>query len=697
MESLPLIESTERRAPERSWRLAVRLPAGVVPLVPALLAAAVLSATGALLWAPRIAASRVDIGVDVAADGGTEKPAPGPPRVYRGSGPERIFVGELKPISPRFAPEGQHRFRGRIPRAAVNDLVIEPDGEGASRVSRVFVATTIPHVFYSPRQWPEHYGWQGDPEVWRGLPQGKGGRLALPEISRLEAGGRAATAALGVVFFAALVLSVLLVRGAFGTARRAWQRPLPSASLRPFSPEVFASFLLPMLAVWSLYLTGFFPGLSSPDAASLWKQAHGEMALSNAHPVLNALLISVLIRAWDSPAVVASSQILFMVVVAAHAYTLLWRARVPVWALAVAFLLTVLSPRNGFMSVVLWKDTPYSVCCLLLAALLARAMLDERWRERWWSWAGLAGVLALIALFRHNGLLVTVGVAALLPVVFRRRSGGALVAAAGALLIFGAAQVAFANGYGVDMNDRYFSRLNTVRLFALLLHRDAPLREKEYRLIEGAFAVDKLKRSYDWWDMDRAGGGKTLKWRNVNLPHLGRNQQRSDRVTASLARRYPSHVIRYLARSSGLLYKIFPDRKFRTMSLKRARNGGSVRRARPIGAFLTSIYRRTLKKDLSWLFWHTGWHLYLSLAALGVVVYRTREPRWAIVFLPFYLNTLSLTLSAAAPHARYQFSLALATGFLCCLAFIPGSRAPITADGISARFNGGRQPTKTAA
>src|SRR5438876_5092700 len=85
------------------------------------------------------------------------------------------------------------------------------------------------------------------------------------------------------------------------------------------------------------------------------------------------------------------------------------------------------------MHTFLTKDTPFAIALLALTLLVLKVVLSEgTWSQRPGAWLLLAGVTALVALFRQNGPLAAFGTLLLLLVCYpgcRRRLAGALALA----------------------------------------------------------------------------------------------------------------------------------------------------------------------------------------------------------------------------------------------------------------------------
>lgn len=158
------------------------------------------------------------------------------------------------------------------------------------------------------------------------------------------------------------------------------------------------------------------------------------------------------------------------------------------------------------------------------------------------------------------------------------------------------------------------------------------------------------------------------------------------RLLGSLILRYPLPFLDNFARAPEFVY--CPPRLLRDYGLSNPldipANNMGLRQTPLFPRAKDAIVRgleRTLSPRLDWLFWRPALDLYLVLLAAALLVHRTGNPRFLILFAPVLLNTLSIVLAASTPDYRYQYPLTLATAFLCALAGLPRAAVcPQTAD-----------------
>ena len=75
------------------------------------------------------------------------------------------------------------------------------------------------------------------------------------------------------------------------------------------SNKMFLILFFFSFAIFSFWLTVFYPGVMSTDSWDQWNQAMGAVALVDHHPFVHTLYIKFLTYFWRSPAAVAFFQI----------------------------------------------------------------------------------------------------------------------------------------------------------------------------------------------------------------------------------------------------------------------------------------------------------------------------------------------------------------------------------------------------
>ncbi len=576
------------------------------------------------------------------------------------------------------------RYHAVVSRRQLTEMEIRLAKADVTQIRRVYVGTVIPKVLYGRKataserggtgRWDSRTGAEADSLGRFVEKRGSEARISVGSRSTMEAGG---IGTLLACFVATAVVLFALVWGLVGVFRN-WRRvtfaPEFDHVVRPFSWRGFSVLTTPFLVYWTVCLLALYPGSMSRDSVNQWAQAHGEIRTVDLHPALHTLFIRFVTTFWDSPAIVVLIQIGTLSVLIAFACILLFRLRVHPFVVGVVYFTALLSPRNAFMATVLWKDTLYAAAVFGLSLVLARMILGSLDKLPLRYWLALGVVLALIPLLRHNGLLIFTGVVSLLPFVFWRERRRALYACGMAILLFmGTKFVAFPLAGVATKPDQLSLRISTMHI-GHLIQTDAPLADKEYKLLNG---VRSLKNR---WKRTSA-----REYTFAPSRFAIRHRSRYLRVGRDLMGRYPLHVLRRQLEVSSYLYRvdgpawrhmgtghlgISGHRRFDKAKL------GLVRS--PLLQSVTPVVEKgfgaSKKKALKRFLWAPAWHLYLSIIGAVTLLYRKRNCRHLVIYAPVFLNTISVLIGATAQHARYQFPVTLAAGTLFALALVPGAK-----------------------
>ncbi len=319
--------------------------------------------------------------------------------------------------------------------------------------------------------------------------------LAVP-LSDFPA-GKAASARPNSAFLRWLAIWTVALAALFLAGPKLLRR-LPPGAPNASGRDVMR-FMLPSLIVFGFVLAGTWPAQMSSDSVDQWNQLHTG-ALTNAHPVIETLLVG-------SAGVLLGSigwSILLQIIALAAAIGFLcqelsrWRInRALVWTAAIA---TPLSPGVALLSTVFWKDIPYSIAvCVLTAQVLALVRSNGALAERRSYLAGVAATLFLAATFRHNGVIVTLGVALLLAIVYRhilRGRGIALLMSAGVVLPL-LWSIALLPALGIPGIGRQYGGLVPMHFLAAMAAEGQPLDEATTSKMEEILPLSEWKGRYD--------------------------------------------------------------------------------------------------------------------------------------------------------------------------------------------------------
>ena len=211
------------------------------------------------------------------------------------------------------------------------------------------------------------------------------------------------------------LLSMLLSRHWGGTGFALSEAPAPA------DRRVFLAAAGFCLLVQLTYLIGFYPGGFSSDTGYQWRQITGAAALSDWHPALHTLALSLLARITLNPALPCLMQALCYALAVGYMISTLWRWRVPRALCVLAALYLGASPGISNLMAFPWKDCAFAICVLVLAAQMFSLHASRgAWLMRWGNALSLGITLCLSTILRHNGIALTLAAGVWLLISFPR-------------------------------------------------------------------------------------------------------------------------------------------------------------------------------------------------------------------------------------------------------------------------------------
>ncbi len=189
--------------------------------------------------------------------------------------------------------------------------------------------------------------------------------------------------------------------------------------------------------IFGSWWLAFYPAISTVDSDQSWSQAHMWL-FQDWHPVFYTWTIAVLVRTWNSPAIVTATQLLCFVAVLGGLHRRLLRLGVPALLAFITPVLIALSPQTGLTSMTMWKDVPFAIAVLWMFTEVLDVVADsKRYFASWGRCLRLAGSLTAVILYRHNGKLLVAGVGLALLICCRAYWRRVAVAGAATLVVYG--------------------------------------------------------------------------------------------------------------------------------------------------------------------------------------------------------------------------------------------------------------------
>ena len=288
----------------------------------------------------------------------------------------------------------------------------------------------------------------------------------------------------------------------------------------------------------------------------------------------------------------------------------------------------------------------------------------------------LGTVLALIALYRHNGLAVALGTPLLLGMPFYRqglRLALALAVACG--LVWGvrgplyravAARAPSSGTYqqvGTGSARGFFKTALAADHICAQMADGTLLTDEERDLLSGLYPLENGKWAYDQHGDGRIGQDM--------LQHWAKWEQKEDDLAAlalRLFRRNPLASLRHVLWSASYLWCITgpSDANYYTVAFTHGESlkyqklrdvtvGGQaadwVEPKVPLPGWVGWTFGH------SWLFWRPAIYLYLIVLSVLIAMLRAASLRYGVFLIPILLQTGGLSLAAFTQEFRFQFPI----------------------------------------
>ena len=448
-------------------------------------------------------------------------------------------------------------------------------------------------------------------------------------------------------------------------------------------------YALPCLLIWGLFLGVNWPGILSPDSIDQWNQAHTFANLNDWHPVGHTLLIFLLTRVWDSPAMVSIFQIVSLALLWGWVLSYLESQGLPQQLLLVFSWVFALVPYNGIMLNILWKDIPYTIASLLLVFLLGRIWYSQgTWIKPFRHQIVFALALASPYLLRHNGLALLI----LIPPIllwthFKFWKPVLLAGVLAVILVFSVRNgIAFGLLKAQPVTDALQYTIPLQHIGAVISN-DGKMSADQKQLAERLLPLSLWKTAYDPYNADNLSKPWGTVQDNAILWKISQNKSELLRLFFDLTIQNPSIVWRSELALNSIQWRILdPSGKKRVIqsNLFPFQTGvigdikifnsqviPNINKNTPLAKILRDYLKESTQNNLSAiLFWRGGLYLFLTVC-LAVFMILERGWRSVILFIPILANVLSLAIAMTVQDFRYIYPDVLPVFLLALFCLLP--------------------------
>ena len=417
-------------------------------------------------------------------------------------------------------------------------------------------------------------------------------------------------------------------------------------------------FALPMALIWGVYLLAFYPGMMSADSMDQWGQMLTGV-YNDHHPAFHTFLIWLVTRISLTPVSVAIAQIVALALVTGSWLAFLAQIRLPLWLIWLTAGVFAISPVNGTMVNTLWKDIPYSTAVLGLTLILAKIVYSKgRWMDSLNARVILGVTLALVLLLRHDGAPVAVGTIVILLALYPSRWHKWLVVTFVCVLLYFGVRGPIYQWVGVQ-------RSTSLAEYSLSLWSMAAYARPGSTTDE---VITSLSPFSPIWGCDI---WKSINptWRQTDLDL----SLSSTQLITNLIERGPRILLYYFRCNRSMEWIVWdPYGEIRNASHVEVLvdpNPFGIRHDSKIPFLRNWIASWVIKTahdpNLNWFIWRPAFFLYLHLLIIGVLILRNRDFRFLAVSAPILIQSITFSLTFAAPNFRYHYAVYLVS--LICL------------------------------
>lgn len=436
---------------------------------------------------------------------------------------------------------------------------------------------------------------------------------------------------------------------------------------RPVKPKAvqvrrwsWVAYALPCIAIWSVYLLAYWPGLMSPDSLDQWSQVlTGHF--NNAHPAIHTLTIWLVTRLLLSPTAVALMQIAFLSTIFGATMQELARWGVPVAVRLIITALFALSPVNGLMVITIWKDVAYTIALLgVFSILLCLVRTRGKWLHSLRHTTILCGALACVALYRYNGLPVAILLVGALVIWLksRRERLRILAIASIAIILYVAITGPLYDLLKVTPMSPLFASQQLVHQVGAIVQERETFTESDRVLLAGIQPLAVWKRTYNCYSLNPLiyNGAVNPDYFDVHVVQF-----------RELWLRYllqdSKSILQHQECVSSLIWQVMqpPTGYLDTVPSTpiSSNTAGLVSNSQlpAVQSFLIRLANQVRQPSYIWWAWRPALYLYLTLLIIVTTAIRLRRKSILVLALPSILNSLILLALITVQDFRFQYPI----------------------------------------
>jgi hypothetical protein len=446
--------------------------------------------------------------------------------------------------------------------------------------------------------------------------------------------------------------------------------------------SVWFIYLIPPLLSITMVWMILWPGVITPDSLNQWQQAR-TLQITGWFPVLHTLMIAVLTRIWNSPAVVVGFQAAVILAVLGYGFHTLERLRVSHFVLAALSLIISVWPPFALTSITLWKDTLFAGFMLwFYIGVLAVVIHEGEWLNKQTNCWTLFVSALLVSMFRQNGMPVVFITFIALMLGFRKFWKPLSAGLLGILIIWALVQFPLTN-YLSEERENSTSQINLILLGHIAAHINAGT---EFSAADRAF-LESIVPLEGWAEYDCCFAGDISYLESFDRGTYLTNLNRNWDIFIDLMRKDPMVNLRHQQCAGEITWR-FLNNRCQMKSLHGITRGisgseswiidndlGLVESSRLPALVhpLMNVYRAFgFFEENQWtVLFRPALFTFLSLLCIALASLRLDNQRLLLLTLPVLSYVFPLFLINFSPAFRYQYPVILIGLFSLGLPFIP--------------------------
>ena len=280
-----------------------------------------------------------------------------------------------------------------------------------------------------------------------------------------------------------------------------WLSARPRTLPKPGSRKKALCVLLIALLLCQIFVLWVeWPGGFPLDAVYQYRQAMGELPLSDDHPVLDTLLMRAVLTVFPHPAALTAVQLLLFSLVLCAFLMMGYDRGVPLPLLVFLGCFFALMPNQVLSWTTVLKDFPFTLALLWGTYLLLQLALDTPRSRKWPFYVCLALDIFLVSLLRHNGAAPAAAMIVLCIVLTVRRYEQVKLRALAAAVLAAVSFGVFKGPVMTALNVAPVSLSPFTTLFCAVgscVNKDLPLSEEADAILEKALPLEDWHDYYD--------------------------------------------------------------------------------------------------------------------------------------------------------------------------------------------------------